>query len=287
MESENSLSGSRFARITIALENIGLDLMPGSVRLEASESGRLLSVGRLPSCGDAGKKCGATEGVTMSSDPFEWPVFAPTSLDELSDLALFLRSHPNAYAIISRAGIHGDFTEDDEKFLSSLIEAYIRSNLKVARDPLLLQLSVTLCRWIADGRIDDATGQRARLFLHDRFFDRSGGRYAIVTKKAWPEEVIWVAKALKADPIYWAAMESAGEMEEVYHQYAREVLRPIRERVRLKYGLMNRARFDVNALLRRVVEGRIGSLDEPEAIDFVLKDSLFVKDIDSSVSVFL
>ena len=229
-------------------------------------------------------------------------LFDPTTIDELLELAAALLADEAAGRALLRVGVHGDFTPEEKAAVEKVLVDHVsrkgwRGSIPNAavseefarlvplpprdctRDPLLLNLSVTLARWIAGGTIPDIETPQARAFLEDRFFTRSADRGGLLTKKATATEVLWLARALKANPTYWSIVEKAGEFGEIDDDVSLSIMQPIEHAIIVKYGLIDRTVFvGAHSVLRKIAAGNIDSLDAPAALDFIRQFTVFVRD---------
>lgn len=192
-------------------------------------------------------------------------LFEETSLEELQQLSAALLENPTTSSILRKAGIHGDFSTEEEASVDKEIDAFAEQRGWGQRDPPLLPLSTTLARWVSDGKFTTTKTQEARNFLEDRYFKRAGDHHRYLSKKPYPSEVLLVARALKVNPVFWAAIEKAGEHEGIDRDYWNQTLRPIEIRVALKYGLQNRCVLNAADVLREIAAGKIPGLDHPDA----------------------
>jgi len=206
--------------------------------------------------------------------------FEDTSVEELQLLAASLLQSPDAGMLIQEAGMHGDFSAAKEQVIQRQIEEYTKAQGWGPRDPLLLALSITLGRWVAEGKISATDGPDARAFLEDRHFHRIGPSSGLRSRKPFPSEVVLVANDLREVPEFWAAFVQAGEDGDIDEAHWREVLRPIYERVCFKYGLQNRGMLlgFVKSILRQLAIGNVPDLDHPKAIAFISRNKIFVRE---------
>lgn len=210
--------------------------------------------------------------------------FEDTSVEELQLLAASLLQSPDAGMLIREAGMYGDFTPAQEQVIELQIEEYSKAQGWGPRDPLLLALSITLGRWVAEGKISATDEPDATAFLEDRHFHRTGPCSGLQTRKPFPSEVVLVAKDLREIPEFWAAFVQAGEDGDIDETYWREALRPIYERVCFKYGLQNRGMLIVfvQSILRQLAIGNVPDLSHPKAIAFISRNKIFVREEDVS-----
>lgn len=239
-----------------------------------------------------------------SSPPPE-KIFEPTSVDELLELTAFLQADEAARRVFERAGMHGDFTTEEVNAIELALADFVARRswrarglkvtrfvhdfcgkvpfppLDATRDPMLLNLAVTLARWIGAGAISGVDDPAARAFLEDRFFQRAGDRSGILTKKARAEEVMWMARDLMANSAYWGIIKEVikkGEFAAVDDDLLRDVVTPLEDAITVKYGLINRGYLGAHSLLRAIAMGKIESLDSPEAWQSIRARKMFVQD---------
>ena len=81
-------------------------------------------------------------------------LFEETPIEDLQQLARALLEDPKTGPVIRRSGVHGDFTQEEELAIKALIETHGKTQGWGVRDPVLLPLSVTLARQVADGVIE-------------------------------------------------------------------------------------------------------------------------------------
>lgn len=206
-------------------------------------------------------------------------LFEETSLEELQQLSAALLENPTTSSILRKAGIHGDFSAEGEASVDKEIETFAEQRGWGQRAPLLLALSITLARWVADGKISAADCHEAVDFLEDRYLKRAGDYHGFRSKKPFPSEILMVARALKANPMFWAAIEQAGERGDIDKDYWEQTLYPIQYRICLKYGLQNRGVLTAltTALLRKVADEIVPNLDHPEAVKFVSSNKALIR----------
>ncbi|MET3845249.1 hypothetical protein [Bradyrhizobium sp. OAE829] len=239
-----------------------------------------------------------------SSPPPE-TMFEPTSIDELLELTAFLRADEAARQAFERVGVHGDFTPEEVNVIARMLADFVaRRNWRASdrkpttfahdfcgavpfppldstRDPLLLNLAVTLARWIGDGAISGVDDSEARAFLEDRFFQRAGDRSGILTTKATADEVMWMARGLMANSAYWDVVKEVvkrGEFAGIDDDLLRDVVTPLEDAITAKYGLINRGHLGVHSLLRAIAMGKIDSLESPEAWESIRARKMFARD---------
>jgi len=225
--------------------------------------------------------------------------FDPTTVDELLELVAALLADEAARGALSRAVIHGDFTSQEKAAVEKVLAEHASRKgwrgstptffqedvaklvplppRDTTRDPLSLALSVPLARWIAAGEIPDIEAPEARAFLEDRLCDRPGDRSGFLTKKATATEVMWVARDLMANPIYWGEIQKAG-LGDIDEKVWHGSMRPIEIALNFKYGLFNRGVVNGSAILRQIAVGKIDSLDSPAAWEFIRRNWRFVRD---------
>lgn len=197
--------------------------------------------------------------------------FERTSIDDLIDLACVLLNAEQIGASLRRVGVHGDFTEEEEAAIDRAIADHAAAKGWGPRDDLLLPLSVALARWVAEGRLPSVDGAQARAFLEDRYFGRTVNLDGLLTKQPSVEEVIWVAREVMNDPLYWDGLVRAGNgsvdrntVRRGYEFYTK---------AQLKYGLVNRSIIGkAIGVLRAIVLGKIPDIAGPEAEAYVESD---------------
>ena len=205
-------------------------------------------------------------------------LFEETPIEDLQQLARALLEDPKTGPVIRRSGVHGDFTQEEELAIKALIETHGKTQGWGVRDPVLLPLSVTLARQVADGVIESTDCIKAYEYLEDRYLKRAGDRHGFRSKKPFPSEILLVAKDLMADQKFWRAMQEVGVSKNFDDDYWHKVLRPIQDKIILKYGLQNRGPISAISLLRRVAVGQIRDLDDPDALAFVSRNKMFIRE---------
>lgn len=236
----------------------------------------------------------------MTYNPDDGPKLTSSSVEDVRALAEHLWNHPELQPIFKRAGFRGDWSEGDQAWIDEIIEIYAKDvlgsgyfrslndtaqvrrkskdYLKGLRDPLLLQLAGVVCRFVAGDRLSSPKGGEAYEFIEDRFFSRASLYSGLRTKKATVEDVLTVARDLRDNPVFWKAVEDAGDGSIDAKLWA-GTLKPINDRIEAKYGLTNRGRIGALHVLRKLATGKILDIEDAAAREFVTKFSFVRGDL--------
>ena len=216
----------------------------------------------------------ARHHVSEMGQPYE-----PTSVEDLCALARALLDDPYLGSALQRVGIHGDLTESEEDELAKFIDKFGEKEGWGYREQKVLTLSVVLARQVAAGEMESVTDPAAREFIEDRKFDSTTDNGGILTKTPTAAEVMLIARALRANPTAWNAIENWAKTGQLIpEEYWKSTLRVIERKIVMKYGLLNRGPLDSYSMLFTVANGKFKDLDDPAAWEFLRRNKTFVKE---------
>lgn len=196
----------------------------------------------------------------------------PATDEEIIQVAETLWAAPALRAIFERVGYDGDMTDEEEAAVDAAVAA-CRVGALWDRDELHLALAPPLVRQFAAGMIEGLDSQEARSFLKDRKVKRAGA--LVKTHQASAEEIMNLARAMRADPDVWSMIEQLKDVPDLFvFEVDKEGVIGLFERsYRFKYGLFNRSGYSPVGVLRAIAAGNIDSLDSPEAREIIEKTS--------------
>ena len=200
----------------------------------------------------------------------------PASVDEIIALAEQIWSNPVLQAAIKKAGIHGDFSEENQERIDVEIDNY-RQDVLWNRDRLHLALAPCLLRQIAAGKISNLSDADARKFIQERMVERIGRGFR--PAKTTREHVLDYADAMKNNSEIWSIflrVKTEHHLDEVEDQ----ALFAFRKNYLSKYGLYNldpAALGFATRLLRKLAAGEINDLKGSTAKEILSRGHFFIK----------
>jgi hypothetical protein len=206
-----------------------------------------------------------------------------STVSDITWLTDEILKHPEFSQVVARAGIDGDFSEEEEAALDRFLGALKRQRgWKMPRDAGSMAVPAALARRVAAGVFEDVNGLKARDFvfhniLRPRIVTHEDGTTGLLSGEkpiAHVREFLYVAEAIHANPEMRARMERI-VADVAYEDEGLKGVSIFVDRIAMKLGMYNRKEHFAGtiALNRMIAKGEIKSFYEEKALAFMKRRS--------------